>query len=80
MLAEGVHGSDSFFVRAKSRHSGPPKACRINSVWHCKEVRARERQNAALPRPFLKPRGQLFQIDAIEADLVLVPPCLVEVE
>ena len=29
-------------------------------------------EDCLLPRPFLKPRRQLFQIDAIEADLVLV--------
>ena len=33
-----------------------------------------------LPRPFLNPRRHLVQIDAIEADLVLVVPCLVEIE
>ena len=39
-----------------------------------------ERTKTFLPRPFLKPRYQLFEINAIESDLASVAPPLVDVE
>jgi hypothetical protein len=44
------------------------------------ETEKHGQRDILLSRPFLKPRRQLFQIDAIEADLVLVPAPLVRVE